>query len=131
MSVEANKQILLKMYKASAEGDFETYLSCLADDVAYTITGEHKFGRTFHGKQDMIDNLFAPLADVFDGVVVMHIGNMIGEGDFVAFEGRGEARTKSGMPYNNTYCIVARFRDGKISELREYMDTALSIRAVG
>ena len=31
----------------------------------------------------------------------------------------------TGLPYNNTYCIVARFVDGKIVEMTDYVDTEL------
>jgi ketosteroid isomerase-like protein len=30
------------------------------------------------------------------------------------------------MPYNNRYCLVIRMKDGKMREVREYMDTALA-----
>jgi uncharacterized protein len=39
---------------------------------------------------------------------------------------RGQVRTIRGEDYNNSYCFVSRMRDGKMVELREYMDTALA-----
>jgi ketosteroid isomerase-like protein len=33
--------------------------------------------------------------------------------------------TKSGKAYNNEYCSVIRFADGKMRELTEYFDTEL------
>ena len=57
--------------------------------------------------------------------------NFIAEGDYVALQGRGEARTKSGVDYNNTYCWVYRFRDGKIISIVEYLDTELVRKAFG
>ena len=38
---------------------------------------------------------------------------------------QGEARTKDGRSYKNTYCFVLKLADGKIIESREYMDTQL------
>jgi ketosteroid isomerase-like protein len=40
-------------------------------------------------------------------------------------EERGEAPTKDGRSYNNTYCIVLTLRNGKISQIREYLDSEL------
>lgn len=39
--------------------------------------------------------------------------------------------TKSGKPYNNTYCYVCRIVDDKLRELTEYMDTELATAALG
>jgi ATP-dependent Lon protease len=57
--------------------------------------------------------------------------NLLGDGDFVVVQGRGEAMTKRGVPYNNTYCWVYRFEGGKIKALTEYLDTELVTRAFG
>ena len=45
--------------------------------------------------------------------------------------GRGEVKTKGGQDYNNSYCFVLRLEDGKLVELREYLDTALVERVFG
>jgi len=39
---------------------------------------------------------------------------------------RGEVKTVRGEDYDNNYCFVIRMKDGKMVELREYMDTALA-----
>jgi ketosteroid isomerase-like protein len=39
--------------------------------------------------------------------------------------------TKTGHPYNNTYCIVMRIDDGKVAEIDEYADTELVTSAFG
>ena len=41
-------------------------------------------------------------------------------------EARGEARTKDGPSYDNLYGIVLRSQDGKVSEIRGYMDASLT-----
>jgi ketosteroid isomerase-like protein len=38
--------------------------------------------------------------------------------------------TKSGKTYNNQYCYVIRFADGKMRELTEYFDTELVTAAL-
>jgi ketosteroid isomerase-like protein len=55
----------------------------------------------------------------------------IAEGEYVVVECRGRVTTKSGKPYNNHYCYVCRFADGKLRELTEYMDTELAVSALG
>ena len=46
-------------------------------------------------------------------------------GDIVVVEARGQVMTKSGQPYNQTYCYVLRLSDGQVQELTEYLDTDL------
>jgi ketosteroid isomerase-like protein len=43
----------------------------------------------------------------------------------VVVESRGRVTTKTGKPYNNTYCWVCRLTDGRLRSLTEYMDTQL------
>jgi len=38
---------------------------------------------------------------------------------------KDSAKTIHGLPYDNDYASVFRLRDGKISEVVEYLDTAL------
>ena len=56
---------------------------------------------------------------------------MIAEGDYVVTQARGQAKTKSGGDYNNTYCIVYRFQDGQVAAVTEYLDTELVTKALG
>ena len=53
-----------------------------------------------------------------------------GEGDWVVVQCRGRVTTKSGAPYNNTYCYVCRLAGGKLHELIEYCDTQLIATAL-
>jgi len=58
------------------------------------------------------------------------IRNIVCEGDFVVVESTGEARTKAGKPYNQTYCEVFRFMKEELQEITTYLDTASSIEAL-
>lgn len=60
-----------------------------------------------------------------EGPIKITVTNAIAEGDQVFVEAEGESRTKDGLDYNNLYGIVLRLKDGKITEVREYMDTEL------
>jgi lactoylglutathione lyase len=51
--------------------------------------------------------------------------HFIADGDLVVVEASGRATTKTGRPYNNTYCWIFRLAGGKVHELKEYIDTEL------
>jgi uncharacterized protein len=57
--------------------------------------------------------------------------NFIADGDYVAVEARGDNVTKTGLRYDNHYCLVFRVVDGKIAEIKEYLDSALVERVLG
>lgn len=126
MSTESNKQIVLDAYAALNAGDAAGYFGRMTDDVLVTYFGSHRFSRTFRGKADIMQNFVPPLLERLDGSIKLHVINVVAEGDQVVVEARGEARTKDGRDYNNLYCILLKLKDGKIAEIREYMDTDLT-----
>jgi ketosteroid isomerase-like protein len=125
MSSSDNKQAIVNAYASMAAGNPAPYLDLLSDDISITMFGDHRFARTFKGRTDIYDNLFGPIREVLDGTIRMNVTNALAENDTVIVEARGEARTKDGRAYKNTYCFVFRFESGKIIESREYLDTQL------
>jgi ketosteroid isomerase-like protein len=122
---ESNKKIVLNGYAALKVGHVAGYLDSLAEDVTITYFGNHLFTGTYRGKADIIGNYVPLLLARLDGPIKITVTNAIAEGDQVFVEAQGESRTKDGLSYNNLYGIVLRLRDGKIAEIREYMDTEL------
>lgn len=49
-----------------------------------------------------------------ESAIAMTIENMIADGDCVVEQAHGKARTLDGEDYNNVYCWVWRFREGKL-----------------
>ena len=125
MNNSANKQAALKAYTSLAAGNPGPFLDLLSDEVSITLYGDHRFARTFKGKNDAQTNLFGPIREVLDGTIRMNVTNVTAENETVVVEAQGDARTKDGRSYKNTYCFVLRFENGKITESREHMDTQL------
>jgi ketosteroid isomerase-like protein len=106
-------------------GDPNAYFDHLAEDVRYTVIGTTPFSGTAEGRDALVQKIVMPLMAKLDGFVTTTPLRIFGEGDLVCVEARGEARTKAGKPYNNTYCFVFRFRGDRIAEVTEYLDTEL------
>jgi len=131
MSAAENKEVIRKMWDFS-NGSFEQWLNTFADNVRYTLIGTTRFSGTFNSKQAVLERAFMPLMSELETPGGMETDNLIAEGDYVVQQGRGYGRkTKSGQPYNNTYCFVYRLAHGKIVEVTEYGDTELVTRAFG
>jgi len=126
MSIGENKRIIRGLYDAGDRGDMVTLLALLTDDVTWTGIGSTKYSGTFVGKEAVVANVLGPVLGQLKAGIASTVDNVIAEGEFVVVQSRGRAETKDGRPYNNTYCHVFRIRGGKISEVVEYLDTALA-----
>lgn len=131
MTVNANKQLVREAFEAMGRSDIRPLYDLMTDDFAWVIEGQTRFSRRFDGKDKVKRKLLDPLFDAFATPYRFTIDEMIGEGDRVVVLGRGEVKTKAGMDYNNSYCFVLRLADGRLVELREYLDTALVERVFG
>jgi hypothetical protein len=49
--------------------------------------------------------------------------SMVGEGNVVLAEHRMSATLPNGRPYVNDYCFAYEVADGRVTVIREYMDT--------
>jgi len=79
----------------------------------------------------VLDQLLTPLMAGLDGPIRVTAHHFIAEGEYVVVEGRGQATTKTGKSYNNTYCFVFRLANGKIQALTEYLDTKVITATFG
>lgn len=129
MGTAENKEIVRKMREAKG---LEPMLATMSDDIRWTIIGTTKYSGAMNGKQEIIDKLLRPITAELESMGVNHLDNVIAEGDYVVVQQHaGGRKTKTGNPYNNTYCLVYKVIDGKIREIMEYCDTELITSAFG
>ena len=129
MGAAENKELVEKMGQARS---LEDMLAVMADDVSWTIIGTTKYSGKFSGKQELVGKLFGPLTAALASFGKTSIDNVIADDNCVAVQSHATDRmTKTGHPYNNTYCIVYRIADGKIQEVTEYCDTEMVTAAFG
>lgn len=131
MGVEENKKLVTGAWDMVTAGDAEAFLGTLSDDATWTFFGSHKFAGTFNGKAEIIAKLFEPLGEVLEDGIKITIKTVTAEGDRVIMETSGKARTKSGVDYNNEYCMVVTVANGLIVAVREYLDSELVTTAFG
>jgi ketosteroid isomerase-like protein len=131
MSTKDNKQAVVDFYRLAAAGEIDQCFALMTDDVVWHNIGSTRFSGSFHGRDGILNDLLGPLFGALKGPIRTEVDHLIADGDFVAALTRGQAETQDGTPYNNTYCQVFRFRDGKIVEVTEYMDTDLIVRVFG
>ena len=131
MSALENKRIMERVFDRLAAGDGGPFVEALAADVRWTIIGSSPWSGTWDGKRAVRSELLDPLMAQFAGRYRNRAVRLIAEGDHVVIECRGDAVTRAGKRYDNTYCYVCRLAGGKVRELTEYCDTELLWSALG
>ena len=124
---EENKKIAIKFFEALSSGS-DAYLDFYTDDSIIWTAGDNAIGGT-RTKQEIIE--FAQgVLDSFPNGITFKITGITAENERVAVEVDGEAIHASGLPYNNQYHFLLTIKDGKILELKEYMDTQLAAKVL-
>lgn len=118
-----NKQLQKKISEEFAKGNLKFSEAYLANDIKWNILGDD----TIVGKEQVLEVSKMLQLQSFP---VIKIKNVVEEGDYVVIESTGEAKTKNGKPYNQTYCDVFRFNNEKLQEITTYLDTVLSKEAL-
>ncbi len=121
--MDTNTKFLRQISEAFPKGNLEFFLPFLANDIKWNILG---YG-TVSGKEEVLEVFKMSQLESFP---VVTIKNIVAEGNYVVVESTGEANTKNGKPYNQTYCDVFYFDNEKLLEITTYLDTALSKEAL-
>ena len=122
--------VVKEWFARVAKGDGPGALELFDDEIEYTVQGSSPISGTYQGKKALVKELFIPFQSKLDGNIALEPKRFIADGDDVAVLAEGRARTKSGAAYDNSYCIVFRVGDGRITHLNEFLDTALVETAI-
>ena len=126
---EANKATALKFIDALGKGDAEVVKTVITDDVVAVAKGT-SIGSGTRNHAEIIA-VFGMFSQITNTGLNPKILSVTAEADRVAVEWEGNCKLVTGMQYNNQYCTVFSFRDGKICKLSEYFDTKLTDAALG
>lgn len=124
MSIEQNKTTAVEFFACLNNKNIAGALELMTEDATWLLPGKpenipsaglynkERLGKLFH-------IMFKRLKDGLK----MTIKSSIAEGDKVALEADSYGELTNGRIYQQTYHFLMEFRDGKISAVREYLDT--------
>jgi uncharacterized protein len=120
-----SKSVLRQYVAAVQAGDEPAIRDMFAEDATWTIyAGQLPISGAWAGRDTIIDEFLAEaMAHYAPGSISLEITGMIAEGDQVVLQWTSRARTREGRPYENGCIGVFTIRDGRIQDVREYMDT--------
>jgi len=124
---EIVRDYFVKMAAADAGGAF----GLLAPDVCYRVMGTTPISVEAHGVAELLEKIIRPFIGRLQGNRLELVPDeFLPSGDRVVVLAHSVATGASGKPYENQYAMIFTVREGRISELREYLDTALLETAV-
>lgn len=118
---EKNKQLVLDFMDALSRGDVDAVVNAYADDGKVWTSGSTLISGT--RTKDQVREVTATIMDVFPEGIDFTVTGMTAEEERVAVEAESYGKHVSGQIYSNKYHFLFVFRDGKLVELKEYMDT--------
>ncbi len=123
MSAADNKRLVRRYFDAMRSGD-PTLPDLLADDVTWWAPPSSPLGGVHSGKPAVVE-LMQSGVGLYDTshALEVSIEQMSAEGDWVSVQMILEARTAAGAATRNQYHFSFRVGEGRICEVREYLDT--------
>jgi ketosteroid isomerase-like protein len=124
MTTEENKNLASEFFARFTANDMAGALEIMTDDATWWISGKPEFlaAAGVHNKEQ-IAALFYRMSDQLKNGLTMTVKSSIAEGDQVAVEVESYGELRNGRTYNNQYHMKMTIRDGKISAVKEYLDT--------
>lgn len=127
---ERNRQLLESVFTALAAGDPRPFVAAMDDAFTWHFAGSWSWVRDWGGdKVATRERLLAPLMAQFSSYRVS-AEEIIAAGDRVVVRAKAQATTVRGEDYPQAYCYVFTVRDGRITDVIEYCDTALVERVL-
>ena len=123
MSIEQNKQTIVKLIEAMSAGNTRDIVAAYHPDGTVWTSGNTLISGTRNLEEI---KTFAPaVLEAFPEKLNFTIKNIIAEGEFVAVEAESDGDHASGQHYHQHYHFLFEMRDGKVLRMKEYMDTEL------
>ncbi len=128
MSSIASKEMVIEAWKTFRTRDAERIAAVFAPDAEWIAPRGNAtavaLDHTDHmvGAEAIARFIAVEMHRLFSDVAIEFTA-LHADGDTVIVEERMRASLPDGRRYDNAYCFVFELKDGRISQVREYMDT--------
>lgn len=130
MNSDEHRQLIASIFDALAQGDAAPFVDAMADDFRWEFPGQWSWARDWgHTKNEIRSNMLRPLMSQFADYR-SRADEIIAAGDRVIVRASAEATTTRGDAYPQSYCYLFTVRNGQLTKVVEYCDTALVERVL-
>ena len=128
MSIEKNIQTVKDFFAAIGRGDRETLLALVAEDIEWIIPGEDwPLAGTHRGHAGLADLLQTASKSIETSTEPREF---VAQGDRVLVVGFAKGKIKAtNKTFEDHFVFAITVRDGKLTNIREYIDTQALARA--
>ena len=119
--LEDNKALVCQFWEAFSDSRFEDALALLSDDATWWVAGTTNISGTYT-KGEFGDLVNGVAEGAVNGIQVKPT-QLTAEGDRVSMEATSYGLMRDGKEYKNIYHFMHEVHDGRITAVREYMDT--------
>lgn len=122
---EQNEQLAKEFFEKLSTGDLELVRPLFDEEASWIVRAQGIPGAGVHkGRDHIIDEFLGPVRDLFEpGDPKIYVDRIFGKGPLVAVQSKSLGKMRNGKTYENYYAWILQFKDGRIIELSEYMDT--------
>jgi uncharacterized protein len=106
-------------WRQGVGGPFEL----LAADAEWTIVGSSPLSKTYHSRQEFLDEVIGPFNARMAKPLIPTVRNIYAEGDAVIILFDAAATAKDGLPYHNTYAWFFEMEEAKVVKAVAFFDT--------
>jgi ketosteroid isomerase-like protein len=124
MDTDRNRATARRFFDLFSASDIDGVLALMTDDATWRIPGKKELTPTAGVySKERIGRLFRRMIEGLASGLRMTVLSSIAEGDRVALEVVSSGDLKNGRQYRQEYHFLMEFREGRISAVREYLDT--------
>jgi uncharacterized protein len=128
MAMTPTRALIDTYMNALRTGDMPALHATFAPDATWWLPGDLPVSRTWHGPDAILNEFLPAVMSRFRPDTIEFTTNSITTTDDAAIlEWTVEATRLDGNPYKNDYIAIFETRDGRISAVREYMDTTVMV----
>ncbi len=124
MSIEENKLLAHQFIDHFTTNDIAGALNLMTDDATWWIAGKSDLlpAAGLYNKERIARLLYNMVSQLPNGLK-MTVKSLVAEGDKVSMEAESYGELRNGRVYNQEYHFLLTILDGRIKEVKEYLDT--------
>jgi ketosteroid isomerase-like protein len=129
----SSEQVVRTFFSLLNAEDLEGVRALLTEDAAWLPMAKNMPGAgEYRGRDVIVDGFLRPIRSLFaKGSPSNEIMSMASKGSLVLVETHGTGSLQDGRKYDNRYAWGFEIRDGKVAELREYLDSLYIVGLFG
>ncbi|WP_306058946.1 nuclear transport factor 2 family protein [Natronococcus wangiae] len=123
-ATQTNIETVQRVYDEFNEGNIDSVLATMADDIEWSEPEGFVFGGTYRSPAAVLENVFEPARGEFKAFKV-EPDRFVDGGDTVVALGTFRATTEAGEQIESPFAHVFDLSDGRIARFANHTDTAL------